>query len=380
MRSRSTTAQNMPGSGIREIIELASAIPDAIHLEACSPSFSTPDHITDGALRAARDGATGYTSTFGSRALRRAIADRYERRWASGMVPENVLVAHGAVNAIAATCFAILEPGDEVLVPDPGWPNYVSVVSLIGAIPVPYHLSGDNGFRPEVDAVSTLITDKTKMLLLCNPSNPTGVVWDAATVEAMVDLARERDLFVLSDEIYEDLTFDGAHVPARRFDDSERLVTVSGVSKSYAMTGWRVGWAIGSRSLVQLAGKVQEPLITCASAISQAAAVLALEGPQDDVDRMRDSYRRRRDLAVAILEPAGLLPSRPQGAFYAMVDLSGTGQFSRESALALLEEQRVACVPGNAFGRSAEGFVRISFAASADDVVEGCRRIVEFSR
>ena len=379
LKPLSLAAQALPGSGIREVIELASTLQGVIHLEVGEPSFTTPAHIIDAAFASAAGGGTGYTSTFGSMALRRAIAASYAERWQARVSADHVLVTHGAVNAIAACAFAILDRGDEVLIPDPGWPNYVSLVSLIGAVPVRYPLAQKDNYRPDVETLARLITPRTKLLLLCNPGNPTGAVWDEDTVRRMIGLASAHDLHVLTDEIYESLVFDGEHVPASRFDRDGRVVTVSGLSKTFAMTGWRLGWAIGRPELIKLAGKIQEPLVTCASSISQAAALAALAGPQDDVAVMRDRYRTRRDIAASILGPAGLLPSRPQGAFYAMVDLSSTGLSSQTLARMLLEQERVACVPGSAFGSAAEGLLRISLAASDDDVAEGCRRFVRFS-
>ena len=197
-------------------------------------------------------------------------------------------------------------------------------------------------------------------------------------MRAVVELARKHDLWLISDEIYEDLIFAGQHVPAARFD-AERVITVSGVSKSYAMTGWRIGWAITNPELVALCGKIQEALVSCPPAVSQAAAEAALRGPQDAVEEMRAAYQRRRDLVREILEPVGLLPTIPEGAFYAMVDLRGADIPSRDLSRMLLEEERVAAAPGSTFGDVAEGMVRISLATADDDLAEGCRRIVRFA-
>ena len=380
MKPLSPVAQAIPRSGIREIVQVASTMTDVIHLEIGEPSFGTPPHILEGAFEAAAAGATRYTSNYGTPPLRQAIADRYAAKWGREVSPEQVLVSHGGVNAIAATTYAILEPGDEVLVPDPGWPSYVSITSLIRGVPVRYPMRAEDGYRPDPAEIAKLITPRTKILILCNPGNPTGAVWDAGTVKALVEMAREHDLYVISDEIYEELVFDGEHVPASRFDPEGRVVSVSGFSKTYSMTGWRLGWAIGSPELILLAGKLQEPMISCPSAVSQSAGLVALTGPQSDVGRMREAYRRRRDIAVSILEPAGLLPVVPRGAFYAMVDLRGIGKPSRDIAFGLLEEEHVACAPGGTFGNVAEGFVRISLASSDEDVTHGCRRIVAYAQ
>jgi aspartate aminotransferase/aminotransferase len=216
-------------------------------------------------------------------------------------------------------------------------------------------------------------------MILTNPSNPTGVVFPAATVEAIVRLAAEHDLYVIADEVYEALVFDGEHVPAVRFDDAERVIAVSGCSKTYAMTGWRLGWAITTPEIVGLAGKLMETIVSCAPSVSQRAGEAAIRGPQECVEEMRRAYQRRRDIVAETLEPVGLLPVVPTGAFYALVDLRGTGLSSRELSRRLIEEERVAAAPGDTFGAEAEGMVRISLASSDEDVAEGCRRIVAFA-
>lgn len=380
MKALSKVADQIPRSGIREIGEMAGKLPDVIRLSVGEPSFGTPPHIVEAAFEAAAAGATKYTSNYGTPELRQAVADRYAAKWNRPVGPENALISTGGVNAIGATTYAIIEPGDEVLVPDPGWPNYISILGLVHGVPVRYPMTPEDGFRPDIDALQRLVTPKTKLLLLCNPSNPTGVVFEAATVQALIEFARRNDLYVIADEIYEELVFDGTHVSAASFDDEGRVVTVSGFSKTYAMTGWRLGWAIANPELIRLAGKLMEPLTSCPSAVSQAAGLAALSGPQDTVSQMRDAYRRRRDIAQAILEPAGMLPARTEGAFYSLVDLRRCGLPSRELAIALLNEEHVACAPGDTFGEvAADGWIRISLASSDQDVEEGCRRILRFA-
>jgi aspartate aminotransferase/aminotransferase len=311
--------------------------------------------------------------------LRQAIAQRYSAKWSKEVTPDMVMASHGGVNAINSTIFALIDRGDEVLVPDPGWPNYRQVLNLAGGISVQYPMSVENGYLPDPAALEKMISPKTRMIITCNPGNPTGAVWPEATVKAVVELAAKHDLYVLSDEIYEELVFDGAHVPAAGFDDDGRVITVSGFSKTYAMTGWRLGWAIADVSLLQMINKMLEPLISCPSSVSQQAGLAALTGTQQPVAVMRDAYRKRRDLAAGILEPAGLLPVRPQGAFYALVDMRETGMNGRDLAMALLKEKRVATAPGDTFGKVlADGFVRISLASSDEDVAEGCRRLIDF--
>jgi aspartate/methionine/tyrosine aminotransferase len=359
---------------------LASQMENVIHLEVGEPSFNTPAHIIDAAFEAAGRGETKYTSNYGTPQLRQAIADRYTAAWGAEVTSDRVLASSGGVNAIAATTFAIVEPGDEILVPDPGWPNYISIAGLAHAVPVRYPCRPENGFLPDPAEIEALISPRTKIMIVCNPSNPTGVVFPAATVEALVRLAERRDLYLIADEIYEALVFEGEHVPASRFDTDGRVITVSGFSKTYAMTGWRLGYAIANPDLILLAGKMMEPITSCPTAISQAAGVAALRGPQECVAGMREAYHRRRDIVRDTLHSAGLLPVVPQGAFYALLDLRITDMPSRRLALALLEEERVALAPGDTFGDvSALGMVRMSLASTDEDVAEGCRRILQFA-
>lgn len=380
MKPLSSVAESLPRSGIREVMALASQMQNVIHLEVGEPSFNTPAHIIDAAFEAAGRGETKYTSNYGTPRLRQAIADKYSADWGVEVAIDRVLASTGGVNAIAAITLAIVEPDDEILVPDPGWPNYISIAGTAHAVPVRYPCLPENGFLPDPAEIERLITPRTKILVVCNPSNPTGAVFPAATVEALVHLARKHDLYLISDEIYEALVFDGEHVPAARYDEDGRVVTISGFSKTYAMTGWRLGYAIANPELVSLAGKMMEPLVSCPTAISQAAGVAALRGSQECVDLMREAYRKRRDIARDLLGPAGLLPVVPRGAFYALIDLRFCAMPSRQLALTMLEEERVALAPGDTFGDvSAHGMVRLSLASSDEDVAEGCRRILRFA-
>lgn len=380
MRGASNLANSIERSGIRDLMDLARSMSgEIIHLEVGEPNFTTPPHIIEAAFEQAAAGATHYTPSPGIALLRKAIADRYSAKWGTTVTPAMTNVAHGGVNAINSTVLALINAGDEVLVPDPGWPNYRSILSLVGGVPIQYPMTIANGYQPDRETLESLITPKTRMIITCNPGNPTGAVWSRETVQMVLELAKKYDLYVLSDEIYEELVFEGEHVPSALFDDDQRVITVSGFSKTYAMTGWRLGWAVASEDLILSINKMMEPLISCASSVSQVAGVAALTGPQDAVGQMRDAYIRRRDIAASILEPAGMLPVRPHGAFYAIVDGSRTGLSSRQLSLDLLSEMRVACAPGDTFGKVLDGgYVRISLASSDDDVAEGCRRIVRF--
>ncbi|MFN8678972.1 MAG: aminotransferase class I/II-fold pyridoxal phosphate-dependent enzyme [Thermomicrobiales bacterium] len=379
MKPRSALAQALPRSGIREVMDLARQMDDVIVLVVGEPSFNTPPHIIDAAAQAAHGGTTKYTPNAGLPGVRAAVAERYTRKFGREVTPGEVLITAGAVNALAAIVAAIAEEGDELLIPDPGWPNYVAMIELARAVPVRYRLEPEQDYRPDLAAMEAQITPRTKAIIINNPSNPTGSVFDEATVRGLVDLARKHDLWLISDEVYEDLIFAGEHVPAARFD-SERVITVSGVSKSYAMTGWRIGWAITNPELVALCGKIQEALVSCPPAPSQAAAEAAVRGPQEMVEEMRAAYQRRRDLVRDIFLPLGMLPAVPEGAFYALVDLRAAGIPSRDLSRMLLEEEQVAAAPGSTFGDVAEGMLRISLATADDDLREGCERIVRFAR
>jgi len=378
MKPLSRFSEALPRSGIRAVMELAAQTPGVISLAAGEPSFRTPRHIIDAALEAARAGHTRYTSSVGIRPLRRAVAARCAERWRTPVDADEVMIGAGAGNAIMATLLVLVDEGDQVLVPDPGWPNYVAQVLTARGLPVRYPLRPEDGYLPDVRGLDTLVTPRTKVLITNSPSNPCGSVWPREVVAAVSAWARERDLWVIADEVYEDLVFDGEMAWAAPFDRG-RTVAIGGCSKTFAMTGWRIGWAVSSARIVATAAKVQEPMISCTSDVSQRAALAALTGPLDAVEEMKAAYRRRRDLVRGLLEPAGLLPTVPSGAFYALADLRSTGLTSQEAAMRLIQEAGVATVPGTAFGEMAEGFVRLSLASSDADLQAACERLVGFA-
>jgi aspartate/methionine/tyrosine aminotransferase len=288
------------------------------------------------------------------------------------------MVTHGAVGALMSVVLALLDDGDEVLVPDPCWPNYLNIVKMGRATAVPFSLRAEAGYLPDLAEMRALITPRTKAIMINTPGNPTGAVFPPELVKGLVDLAIEHDLYLVSDEVYEALVFEGQHFSTAQCD-LQHVIAISSVSKTYAMTGWRLGWAVGDPKVIALATKLHEMLLSCPSSVSQRAAEAALTGPQDSVARMRDAYRARRDLVVDLLKAHDLLGSVPHGAFYAMVDLRHLRRPSLDLALALLDEQRVAVAPGSTFGQVAEGMVRISLAAADDQLREGCRRIITFA-
>ena len=357
-------------------MELAAGMEGVIHLEVGEPDFDTPDPVIEGAFAAARAGWTRYTPNAGFLSLRQAIVEKLARENGLTAGPDQVVVTAGAVGALATATLAVVDPGDEVLVPDPGWPNYTSMALVAGARPVPYPLRRETGYLPDLDALERLVTPKTKLLLTNSPGNPTGAVFPGSVVRALVEFAQRHDLYLLSDEVYEALVFEGEHVPSARFDEDGRVISVFGCSKTYAMTGWRLGYGVASPPIAALMAKLQEPLVSCASSVSQKAAEAALAMDQSPVAVMRDAYRARRDAVVSILGPR--LASVPAGALYALVDVSSAGTDSYAIAKRLLSEVGVATAPGETFGASGAGTVRISLGTSTDLLAEGCRRIVAF--
>jgi aspartate/methionine/tyrosine aminotransferase len=380
MKGLAEVAVRIPRSGIREIMDLAGAAEKdgpVIHLEVGQPDFATPAHIVEATCRAVREGHTRYISTAGIGPLRAAAARSYERRTGVATSANQILVTTGAMMSLATSFFTLLEPGDEVLLPDPGWPNYFSSVTLARGVPVPYTLRAPL-FLPDLDELQSRVTPRTKILLLCSPSNPTGQVHDAALTGALVEFARRNDLWVVSDEIYSEIVFENPAPSVLDFDTDERCLVINGVSKTYAMTGYRIGFTRGRTDYINIAAKLQEPFVSCGTAFSQFGAVAALDGPQDCVAQMCAAYRRRRDIALEVLRERGLYRYTPGGAFYVMVDISAAGMDSRDFAVRLLEEKRVAVAPGGTFGRLSAGAVRVSVASRDEDVSEGVRRICDF--
>ena len=377
MRHLAITAQQMHPSGIREIMDLAAQFPDSIHLEVGEPTFAPAPPILDAAKAAIDEGVARYTPNSGLLSLREKIAERLGTRgWK--VSPSQIVVTPGAVCALFSAIRALVDPGDEVLVPDPGWPNYTSMAQLSGGQPVGYPLSSECGYLPCIDDLAAKVTDRTKLLIINSPSNPTGAVFPPDLIMSIVEFARQNDLYVISDEVYEAFVFEGEHQMAGALDPDGRVVTISGFSKTYAMTGWRVGYAVAPERIAKLISKLQEPVVCCASAISQRAAEAALSVSDDHIAEMRNAYRQRRDLIASRLRPAGLLASTPHGAFYALVDLRSVGQDSYSIARDLLTKKRVATAPGETFGKSGAGLVRISLVGAPEQIDTACHRLVDY--
>jgi len=366
-------------SGIREIANEAIRRPGTIRLDVGQPDFPTPQHVKDAGKRAIDENKTFYTHTQGLLSLREKLVDKLARVNGIKTTPEAIACGPGGVGAIAAMFAAVLEQGDEVLLPDPGWPNYRMMLPWLGTRGIFYPCPPEYGFQPDLESLARLISPRTKILVVNSPNNPTGAVYPEATVAAMIDLAQSHNLWLLSDECYDQIVFDGSWTsPAKLAPDDDRIVTAFTFSKTYAMTGWRLGYIAGSVDLIDTATKVLESNSSCVSTITQVAAEAALTGPQDCVGEMVSAYRRRRDLVVDILKDAELLISEPTGAFYIMADVSLRGLPAREFSFALLREQGVSAAPGTAFGEVASEAVRISLASSEADLREGVGRLARF--
>jgi aspartate aminotransferase len=366
-------------SGIREIANEAIRTPGAIRLDVGQPNFPTPQHIGDAGKRAIDENMTFYTHTQGLFSLREKIVAKLQRVNGIRVTPDRIACGPGGVGALAAVFGAVLERGDEVLLPDPGWPNTRLMLTWVGARGVLYPCTAADGFQPDLDALSRLISPRTKLLLINSPNNPTGAVYPAQTIARLVELAQRHNLWLLSDECYDQIILDGSWTsPASLAPDDPRIATVFTFSKSYSMTGWRIGYVAGSAELIDTATKVLESNSSCVSTISQVAAEAALDGPQDCVGEMVAAYRHRRDVVVDILREAGLLVNEPTGAFYCMADISRSHLHGRDFAFRLLREKGVSVAPGSAFGEIAVDAVRISLASSDTDLREGVGRLAEF--
>jgi aspartate/methionine/tyrosine aminotransferase len=357
------------------MMDLALGTAGALRLDVGDPDFPTPAHIAAAAARAAADGFTHYGPSAGLGSLRELAAAKVEERNGFACSPDQVVVTTGGCGALFATFLALLDPGDEVLIPDPGWTHYVPMARAVSAVPMPYRLERAEGFEPDFDALRKRIGKRSRLIVINSPGNPTGAVFSRETVVSVLELAQKYGLWVVADECYDELVLEGAHVSARAVGDAEHVVSVFSFSKTYAMTGWRVGYLVAPRALAPVLAHVQEPVVSCPSTVAQKAAEAALAGPQEPVAWMRAAYRRRRDIALERLGSYGISCVRPRGAFYVMVDVSNAAEPSESFARRLLEERRVAVVPGSAFGEGGEGMVRVSLAASDDAVETGVERL-----
>lgn len=366
----------MRRSGIREVMDLATGRGDVLHLEVGEPNFETPAHVLEAAVRAVADGFTKYTPNRGLLSLRETICAKVARTNGILATPDQVVVTTGGVTAIMETLIALTDPGDGVLIPDPGWPNYEMMAAVAGADVRRYPLDPAEAYEPDLARLDELAADpQAKVLIINSPANPTGSVWRPETVAKVVALAARHDLWVISDEVYEEIVFKGRHVSPATVDDDGRVISVFSVSKTYAMTGWRIGYLVAADPVAALVAKVQEPVISCPTAVAQKAAEAAIGGPQDCVALMCAAYRERRDLAVDALRRDGCLASEPDGAFYVLADVSRATRDTYAMARRLVIEKGVAVAPGETFGPSGAGLVRLSLATDPVVLAEGIRRL-----
>jgi len=356
-------------------MDLAWQTPDCLHLEVGEPDFGTPEHIREGGIRAIQEGKTRYTPNAGIAELRDALADKIRRVNGYDVDAQQIIVASGAVEAIYASLVTMLSPGDEILLPDPGWPNFRMMADLLSATAVYYPLRPENGFLPDPKDIADRITSKTRVLLVNFPSNPLGSVPTQGLLNQLYEVAQAHDLWIVSDECYDQIVFEGTSPSPAVNDPDGRVISTYSFSKTYAMTGWRVGYAAVPRQVVDTLSKVQEPLISCVSGPAQYAALSALEGPQECVTDMVDAYRSRRDAALAACDERGLSYLVPQGAFYLWLSIEHRD--SLNFALDLVAKKKVAIAPGSAFGDNGNGWVRISLANNADSVVKGVHAIAD---
>ena len=355
---------------------------NVIHLEIGQPDFKTPENIIDAAKEAMSDGYTGYGPTLGYNELREAVADYVKEYKNIDATKDNVVIVPGGKPTMFFTMLTLVEPGDEVIYPNPGFPIYESCIKFARGIPVPMPLTADNDFRPDVEKLKSLITPKTKLIIINNPGNPTGGIFEKEDIIAIADILKDRpDIFVLSDEIYDRLMYDGetisiASIPEMR----DRTLVLDGFSKTYAMTGWRIGYCVANVDIIKKFEMIMVNSVSCTCSFTQMAAVEALKGPQDSVVEMKNKFKERRDWLVnALNEIDGIKCCMPRGAFYAFPDISSFGLSSKEFADRLLEEEGIALAWGTSFGEYGEGHIRISYATSLENLKEAVERLKRFT-
>ncbi|MFT9367381.1 aminotransferase A [Paenibacillus polymyxa] len=373
--------KNIQISGIRKIANKVAALPGTLSLTIGQPDFPTPTHIMEAAHRAIDEGRTIYTPNPGLPELREAAAAFVARKYGLNYRGQDeVIVANGASEALDITLRTILSPGDEVVLPVPIYPGYEPLIRLSGGIPVLAD-TRDSGFKLTAEVLEPYLTERTKAVILGYPSNPTGRVMSHQELEAVADLLKERDLFIISDEIYSELIYDTPHVSIAALPGMrERTIVINGLSKSHSMTGWRIGFTLAPAEITQHMVKVHQYNVTCASSISQYAALEALTVGVDDALPMREEYRKRRDYVHGRLTDMGIPLEKPEGAFYLFPSIAHFGLSSMDFTLKLLEEQGVAVVPGDAFSSYGEGYIRLSYAYGQDVLEQGLDKIERFVR
>jgi Aminotransferase class I and II. len=373
----SSTVRDMRPSGIRKFFDLVSEMDDVISLGVGEPDFATPWHIRSAGIYSLEKGKTWYTSNAGLSELREAISEYLDRRFNISYNAKNeVLITVGGSEAIDICIRSLVKPGDEVIIPQPCFVCYEPLVTLAGGTPVIIQTRAEDKFRLTPQQLKRAITPRTKLLILPFPNNPTGAVMRRSDLEAIAEVLRGTNIMILSDEIYAELTYNGKHVSIASIDGmKERTILVSGFSKAYAMTGWRLGYACGPSPVIAAMHKVHQYAIMCAPTTSQYAAIEAMKNGDEDIERMVSEYDMRRRLLVNGLNKIGLDCFEPEGAFYVFPSIKRSGLSSEQFCKKLLFEKRLAVVPGTAFGDSGEGFVRISYSYSLNHLCEALKRL-----
>jgi len=370
--------KKIKSSGIGKLFDLAQGKKGLVNFGIGEPDFVTPAHIREAAKKALDEGYTHYTPNLGFPEFREALANKLKQKNKIAVTPDEVVVTPGGTEALFFVFYTLFNSGDEIIIPDPGFVVYESQVYFSGGTPVHFPLRGENNFHPDLEELKNYITPKTKAILLNSPSNPTGAVFNEEGLLAIAKLAKEKDLSIISDELYEDIIYEGKkHVSIASLPGmKERTISIFGFSKSYAMTGWRLAYLAGPPNLVKEIAKLLQNTFVCANSLAQRAGLVAIQGSQDCVKEMLTVYNKRKSvLTKGLNEIEGLSCHTPEGTFYAFVNIKETGMTSKELSMYLLEECKVVTVPGTAFGRQGEGYIRLSFATSLEDIKEGIKRI-----
>jgi len=376
----SPLVKNLPPSGIRKFFDLVANTKDVISLGVGEPDFVTPWHIREACFYSLEQGYTMYTSNWGMPELRREISKFLYERCGLEYNPENeIVVTVGASEAVDLALRTIITPGDEVIIPEPIYVSYKPCAVLAGAQPVIVQTSYKNEFKLKEEDLNKKISSRTKELILCYPNNPTGAIMERKDLDGIARTAVQNDLIVISDEIYSELTYNGSHVSIASFPGMrDRTIVINGFSKAWAMTGWRIGFAAGPQDIIEAMVKIHQYTILCAPVMSQMAALEALKNGSEEVEKMVKQYNQRRRFVVSKLREMGLECFEPRGAFYVFPSIKCTGMTSEKFAEELLKQEKVAVVPGTAFGESGEGHIRISYAASLKNLTRALDRMADF--
>src|SRR5882724_1068939 len=375
-----TTVRAIPRSGIRDFFDIVQTMPDVISLGVGEPDFVTPWHIREAAIYALERGKTSYTSNLGLLKLREAIAKHIAEKFQINYDPKKqIIIAVGVSEAMDIAFRAVTNPGDEIIYHEPCYVSYSPSIAMAHGVPVAVSCKAENGFAVTAEAIERAVTPKSKVLVLNFPTNPTGGTMTPEELLKIADVVKRHNLLVFTDEIYSELTFEGEHTSIASLPGmAERTVFLHGFSKAYAMTGFRIGYACGPVEIIEAMMKIHQYSMLCASIISQEAALEAIQHGEPDTLEMREQYKLRRNFIVNAFNSMGLSCHRPRGSFYAFPCIKSTGLSSREFAVKLLEQERVACVPGSAFGPSGEGYLRCCFATALDQIQTAMERMARF--